>query len=65
MNKIEAKNEILKVYAEYPQKSAKIIEEAKTKGTLPMGLDGDKRLFAELDKETKAKIQSIIAMIDE
>ena len=65
MNRDEARKEILKIYAEYPKKSAKIIEEAKANGTWPMGLDGDKELFAELDRETKDRIQAVIDMIDE
>lgn len=65
MTEKEARKEIDKLFDEYNERADIIIKEAKANGTWPMGLDGDKKFFVELDNEIKARMKAVIDMIDE
>ena len=65
MTKSEAKEKIHEIIKESNAEDDRIIETAKANGIWKPGLDTNKELFAKNNRETKEKIQSIIAMIDE
>lgn len=65
MNKEQAKNEAKKIFRESNKKADAIIEKAKKNGTWKMGLDSNKELFAELDKETQNKLKHLRSLVDE
>ena len=65
MNKEQAIKEAKKIFRESNEKAEKIIEAAKKNGTWKPGLDGNKELFAELDKETQEKLKHLRSMVDE
>ena len=65
MNKQQASIEAKKIFREANEKADEIIKTAKQNGTWKMGLDSNKELFAELDKETKEKLKHLQSMIDE
>lgn len=65
MTKDEAYEEIIKIVDDRNRKSTEIVTEAKANGSWEHGLDSNKRLFSELDKTAREKIQKVIDMIDE
>ncbi len=65
MNKQEAYIEAKKIFQESAKKSDEIIRQAKKDGIWQMGLDSNRELFEELDRETKKKLEKLASMIDE
>ncbi len=65
MTKDEAYEEIIKIVDDRNRKSTEIVTKAKANGSWERGLDSNKRLFSELDKMAREKIQKVIDMIDE
>ena len=65
MTKDEAYEEIIKIVDDRNRKSAEIATKAKANGSWESGLDSNKRLFSELDKTARERIQKVIDMIDE
>lgn len=65
MNKQEAYIEAKKIFQESAKKSDEIIRQAKNDGIWQMGLDSNRELFEELDRETKKKLEKLASMIDE
>lgn len=51
--------EARKIFEESIRKQKEIIAEAKTNGAWKMGLDSNKELFAELNKETMSKLKAL------
>jgi len=64
MNKNQAYIEFKKIIHEYNEKADAIIAEAKTNGTWLPGLDGNRVLFREIDKEYKEKVALLSSMIN-
>ena len=64
MNKDQAQSEYLNILKQYFDDKDKIIKDAKAKGTLKPGLDSNKELFAELDKEFHNKIELLKTMVN-
>lgn len=64
MDKKQAAINAKKIFLEANQKADAIIKKAKKDGTWKQGLDANKELFAELDKETQEKIKRLHSMID-
>lgn len=64
MNREEATKEAMKIFDERNKKAREIVAEAKRNGTWRGGLDGDRKLFVELDNETKAKLKLLASLID-
>ena len=64
MNKEEAKKEYEKIIHESNEKITSIMEEAKKNGTWKQGLDANKDLFDDINKETKKKFKELIENID-
>lgn len=65
MNKQEADIEAKKIFQETSKKIDEIIAQAKKDGIWQMGLDSNRELFEELDRETKKKLKTLASMIDE
>lgn len=65
MNKQQADEEAKKIFQESNKKADEIMKKAKEDGTWKMGLDSNKDLFTELNKETKEKLKLLVSMIDE
>lgn len=65
MNKNQALIEAKKIFHEANKKADEIIKLAKENGTWKMGLDANKELFVELNKETKEKLKLLQSKIDE
>lgn len=65
MKKAQADIEAKKIFEERNRKADEIIKKAKEDGIWLTGLDSNKGLFKELDKETKQKLKELAAMIDE
>lgn len=64
MDKNQADIETRKILCEANEKLKQIIETAKKTGTWKSGLDANKELFVELDKETREKLSALESMID-
>ena len=65
MNKVQADIEARKIFEESNKKADEIIKKAKEDGTWQAGLDSNKKLFADLDNETKEKLKLLASKIDE
>lgn len=65
MNKKEADKKAIEIFKERNKKADEIIKKAKDEGTWKSGLDTNRELFKELDKEYFAKIQELAKQIDE
>ena len=65
MNKQEADIEVKKIFQETSKKIDEIIAQTKKDGIWQMGLDSNRELFEELDRETKKKLKKLASMIDE
>ena len=65
MNKQQADIEARKIFQERNEKANEIIRQAKKDGIWQMGLDSNRELFKELDRETKKKLEKLASMIDE
>ena len=65
MNKKQADIEAHKIFQERNRKAQEIVKQAKKEGKWKMGLDSNKDLFADLDKETKKRLELLASMIDE
>lgn len=65
MNKKQADIEASKIFQERNKKAEEIIKKAKKEGKWKMGLDSNKNLFADLDRETKEKLNLLASMVDE
>ena len=65
MNKAQADIEARKIFEESNKKADEIIKKAKEDGTWQDGLDSNKKLFADLDNETKEKLKLLASKIDE
>ena len=65
MNKKQADIEAHKIFQERNRKAEEIVKQAKKEGKWKMGLDSNKDLFADLDKETKKRLELLASMIDE
>lgn len=64
MNKEQAKIELLKIIDDHIKRGNEIMQEAKKNGTWKMGLDSNRDLFADLDKEVLEKVNRLKSMID-
>lgn len=64
MNKEQAKIEYKKIIEDHIKQEEKIIKEAKKNGTWQMGLDSNRALFADLEKQTVEKIELLKSQID-
>lgn len=59
-------NEEAKKLAEWEMKERdRLWEEAEKAGKLPMGLDGDKRVFYDLNEKVKKRLAEINSQIEE
>ena len=66
MNKAEANKEGKKIYNDWAKKREEIEKRAKSDGSWNnYGLDTNRHLFKEVDKEAKNKLKKIKSMIDE
>lgn len=65
MTKEQATEESKKIFDWHIQEADKIRKAAKANGTWQPGLDSNRLLFEELDRETKEKLKKLHAMIDE
>lgn len=66
MNKEEANKEAKKIYDKWTKDREEIEKKAKEDGTWQKaGLDGNSRLFKELDEKVKLKLEVLRTMIDD
>lgn len=65
MTKQEALKEIEKLCEERNARADILAEEAKAKGIYEPGLDGNRELYVDLDKEIKSRMKKIYDMVDE
>ena len=64
MTREEARIKYKAILDERNKKVELIIQNAEAEGRLAMGLDSNKELFVELDKETRQKIAQLCEQID-
>lgn len=64
MTKEEVQREIEKVIDYYAAQSTFIITEAKRNGIWESGLDANRKLFQEIERERNEKIRLLCSMID-
>lgn len=64
MTREEARIKYESILDERNEKADLIIQKAKSEGRWAMGLDSNRELFVELDKETKQKIAQLCEQID-
>ncbi len=65
MKKEQADKIAMEIIKERNKKADEITEKAKNEGKLMCGLDTNRELFVELDKEYFAKLQELAKQIDE
>ena len=63
MNKKQADAEAKKIFQEHNKKANEIEQRAKEAGTWKQGLDSNKDLFVDLEKETKEKLKILASKI--
>lgn len=64
MDKEQADIEARKILSGANEKAKQIIEAAKERGDWEIGLDSNKKLFEELDIETRTKLRNLKLNID-
>lgn len=64
MTREEARIKYESILDEHNEKVDLIIQKAKAEGRWAMGLDSNRELFIELEKETKQKISQLCEQID-
>ena len=64
MTEEQAKIEAKKIYKEFGEKKDEIKKKAVADGTWRPGLDSNRGLFKELEKETKNKLKVLQSLID-
>lgn len=64
MTKEEARKEAILIMEDFSEKCDSIIKEAKKNGTWLMGLDSNKGLFKEAEKEAKEKLKKLASQVD-
>ena len=64
MTKEQARKEALSIIEDFSEKCDLIRKEAKKNGTWQMGLDSNKGLFKEAEKEAKEKLKALASKVD-
>ena len=64
MTKEQARKEALLIIEDFSKKCDVITKEAKKNGTWLMGLDSNKGLFKEAEKEAKEKLKALASKVD-
>lgn len=65
MTKEQARKEALSIMNDFSEKCDLIEKEAKKNGTWLMGLDSNKGLFQEAEKEAKEKLKLLASKVDQ
>ena len=64
MTKEQAKKEVLSIMRDFSEKCEVTEKEAKKNGTWLMGLDSNKGLFKEAEKEAKEKLKLLASKVE-
>lgn len=65
MTREQAKHEATKIFSELARQRDNIVRQAKQDGVWIGGLDGDKKMFEDVEREAKEKIKLLESMIDD